>query len=387
MSRFDDDDIEFDFFAEPETREAQPGDRGERGFRVGGGRSGGSGGGGGPRRPTAPTPLLRLLGLVGFAILIVVLLVLWVSSCGGTSKASAYRDYMAKASVTGTSSAKVGKQLMAALNTAGIKPADLDPKIRNLAQQEQQLLAAMQVVKVPKELLDEHQMLLEALQLRVAGLAGIATVFHDNPVPKDRTAVANSLAVASQRLVAADVVWADLFKSAADTELQRQGIAGVTVPASNLLAGNDLGSSRTWTPILQRISGASTGGATATGLHGMGLVAVKALPAGTLLTPGTETTIVAKTDLGFEVTVEDTGDNQEVQVNVTLTVLQSPTPIVKKAVIDQINPGEQKTLTFTNLGPVQFATKTSIKVEVTPVPGEKSTTNNSAEYPVIFSLG
>ena len=381
MTRFDDDDIEFDFFAEPETREAQPQ---ERGFRV---PTRGGGGGGGSRRPAAPTPLLRLLGLVGFAILIIVLLVLWVSSCGGTSKASAFRDYMAKAGVTGTASAKVGKQLMAALNTAGIKPAELDPKIRNLAQQQQQLLSAMQVVKPPKDLVEEHQMLLEALQLRVSGLSGIATVFRDNPVPKDRAAVAGSLAVAAQRLVAADVVWADLFKAASDVEAQRQGVTGVAVPASNLLAGNDLGSSRTWTPILQRLTGATTGGGAASGLHGMGLVAVKALPAGTLLTPGTETTIVAKTDLGFEVTVEDTGENQEVQVNVTLTVLQSPTPIVKKAVIDTINPGEQKTVIFNNLGPVQFATKTSIKVEVTPVPGEKSTANNTAEYPVIFSLG
>ena len=377
----DDDDIEFDFFAEPETREAQPSERGFRGGQPPRGD--------GPRRPTAPsTPLLRLLALIGFAILIVVLLVLWVSSCGGTSKTSAYRSYMAKASVVGGASAKVGKQLLAALNTAGIKPADLDPKVRNLAQQQQQLLASMQVVKPPKALIEEHAMLLEALRFRVAGLQGIAAVFHGNPVAKERTATANSLAVASQRLLAADVVWADLFKAAADTELQLQSVAGVTVPQSNLLAGNDLGSSRTWVPILQRIQGASTGGGTtAAGLHGMGLVAVKVLPAGTELKPGVETTIVAKPDLGFEVTVEDTGENQEVQVNVTLTILQSPTPIVKKAVIDQINPGEQKTLTFANLGPVKFATKTSVKVDVQPVPGEKSTTNNSAEYPVIFSLG
>lgn len=382
MNRDDDDDIEFDFFAEPETREAQPSERGFRGSQAP--REGG------PRRPSAPsTPLLRLLGLIGFAILIVVLLILWVSSCGGTSKTSVYRSYMAKVGVVGTASAKVGNQLMAALNTAGIKSTDLDPKVHNLAQQEQQRLATVELVKPPKELIEEHAMLLEALQLRVAGLQGIATVFHGKPVAKDRAATANSLAVASQRLVAADVVWADLFKAAADTELQRQAIVGVTVPQSNLLAGNDLGSSRTWVPVLQRIQGASTGGSTATasGLHGMGLMAVKVLPSGTLLMPGTETTIVAKTDLGFEVTVLDTGESQEVQVNVTLTILQSPTPIVKKAVIDQINPGEQKTITFSDLGPVQFATKTSVKVDVQPVPGEQSTANNSAEFPVIFSLG
>ena len=371
-----DDDIEFDFFAEPETREAQPS---ERGF------SEDPPGRGGP--PWRPAPLLRLLGLIGFAVLIVVLLVLWVSSCGGTSKTAAYRNYMAKASIVGAGSQKVGKQLMAALNTAGIKPAELDPKIRNLAQQEQQRIATMQAIKAPKVLADEHAKLLEALQLRVSGLLGLAGVFRGSATAKGSAETARKLAVQSQRLVAADVVWADLFKVAADVELQLQGVAGVTVPASDLLAGNDLGSPRTWVPILQRIQGAATGGGTAAGLHGMGLFAVKVLPAGTLLDAAAETTIVAKTDLGFEVTVEDTGENQEVQVTVTLTILQSPAPIVKKAIIAQINPGEQKTVIFNNLGPVQFAKKTAVKVDVQPVPGEKSTTNNSAEYPAIFSLG
>ena len=376
----DDDDIEFDFFAEPETREAQPSERGSRDSAPRQDKA--------PRRPAPATPLLRLLGLVGFAILIVVLLVLWVSSCGGTSKATAYRNYMAKASVLGTGSQKVGKQLMAALNTAGIKAAELDPKLRNLAQQEQQRVVSAQAIAPPKALVDEHARLLEALRLRVSGLQGLAGVFRTAAAAKDSTATARKLAVQAQRLVAADVIWADLFKSAADVQLQLQGIAGVTVPASDLLAGNELASSSTWVPILQRISGAATGGGTtAAGLHGMGLFAVKVLPAGTLLSSTTETTIVAKTDLGFEVTVEDTGQNQEVQVNVTLTILQSPRSIVKKAVIDQINPGEQKTVIFNNLGPVQFAKKTSVKVDVTPVPGEKSTTNNSAEFPVIFSLG
>jgi hypothetical protein len=374
-----DDDIEFDFFAEPETREAQPS---ERGFRESLPKRGG-----GPRPPVPARPLLRLLGLIGFAILIVVLLVLWVSSCGGTSKATAYRNYMSKVAVIGNGSARAGTQLMAMLNTPGIKAAELDPKIRNLAAQEQQRFASASLVKPPKALREEHGHLLDAVQLRVAGLEGLAAVFRANGTSKDATTTSAKLAEQSQRLVAGDVIWADLFKRAADVEIQRQGIAGVTVPASSLLAGNDLGSAATWSPIVARIQGAATGGGTSTTLHGMGLVAVKVLPAGTLLSPSTEATIVAKTDLGFEVTVEDTGDSQEVQVTVTLTVRQSPTPIVKKAVIAQINPGEQKTVIFKNLGPVQFATKTVVRVDVQPVPLEKSTTNNSAEYPVIFSLG
>ena len=36
---------------------------------------------------------------------------------------------------------------------------------------------------------------------------------------------------------------------------------------------------------------------------------------------------------------------------------------------------------------VPFAAKTTLKVDVEPVPGEANTDNNSASYPVIFSLG
>jgi hypothetical protein len=55
--------------------------------------------------------------------------------------------------------------------------------------------------------------------------------------------------------------------------------------------------------------------------------------------------------------------------------------------IAAINPGEEKTVTFTNLGQVQFATKTTVRVDVQPVKDEANTDNNTAEYPVIFSLG
>ena len=88
MSEHFGDDIEFDFFDEPETREDEPRRRAPR-------RSGD--GGGPPRRPVRPpagfTPLLRLAGLIAFAILIIVLLVLWVQSCQGASNRKVQRTW------------------------------------------------------------------------------------------------------------------------------------------------------------------------------------------------------------------------------------------------------------------------------------------------------
>ena len=93
-------DIEFDFFEEPETREAAGN---ERTLRRSLGRMGG--GPRGPKTPRGPirpragfAPLLRLLGLIAFAILIVVLLLLWAQSCQENKKRDAYGDYMADVS-------------------------------------------------------------------------------------------------------------------------------------------------------------------------------------------------------------------------------------------------------------------------------------------------
>ena len=84
----------------------------------------------------------------------------------------------------------------------------------------------------------------------------------------------------------------------------------------------------------------------------------------------------------------DSGDFQEFNVGVTLTIQKSPKSIVKRLKIPVINAGETKTVTFTNIDiNGLFGLPTTVKVDVQPVPGEKTTTNNTAEYKVIFSLG
>ena len=73
-----------------------------------------------------------------------------------------------------------------------------------------------------------------------------------------------------------------------------------------------------------------------------------------------------------------------------MTIRKQPTSIVKRQTVAIINPGEEQTVTFRQIGQVPFATRTDITVEVQPVKGpppETRTDNNTAEYPVIFSLG
>ncbi len=342
------------------------------------------------RPPVGVTPLARLAGLIAFAILIVVLLVFWISSCQGAGKKSSYKRYMEKIAVVAKDSEQIGRELNDSLTTQGIKFAELRTKLTGLAQREQQNVAAARAMSPPGPLRLQHQEAIEALEFRVSGLRGLAVAFSQ-AAKSSKNVTGNALLLTGQaeRLVSGDIVWDDLFKDPVIEELRRQGITGVAVPDSSFVPNPDYASTRFWESILQRLQGAATTGGTTTGLHGTGLVpdGVKALPGGQALSTDTENTVTATTDLGFAVTVEDTGDSQEVQVKVTLTIQQSPTPIVQTKTIDLINPGEQKTVTFHNLGQVQFATRTTVKVDVAPVPGEARTDNNSAEYPVIFSLG
>jgi hypothetical protein len=384
-----DTDFEFDFFEEPETQEA-PG-RSDRSLRrpLGGGR--------GPRLPRGPirpragfTPLLRLLGLIAFAILIVVLLLLWVQSCQEDAKHDAYSDYMTDIGAVGRDSERIGRELSDVLTTPGIKPADLQKQLTGLVQQQEIGADRARKLDPPGPLLDSHESSVEALTFRVDGLAGLSEAFRRTQGSKDAAAAGALLAAQAERLVASDVVWDDRFKEPAVAVLREEEISGVEVPDSNFVQTPDLASTRSMVPIWERINGSAASGSTSgtpSGLHGTNIESVKVIPGGQTLSESTENTVEASTDLGFAVAVANGGDSQEVKIVVTLTIQQSPTPIVKKQTIDIINPEETKTVVFRDFPSVDFGERRIMRVDVEPVPGEAKTDNNSAEYPVIFSLG
>ncbi len=371
------DDIEFDFFDEPATEEETARER--RGGR-------------GPRRPVRPpsglTPLLRLVGLIAFAILLVVLLVFWAQSCRGASKKSEYEDYMEQVSAIAGDSQEVGGDLNRLLTTRGIRQADLEQQLSGLAQRQQQLATAAEELDPPGRLRPQQSDLVEALQFRVSGLRGLENAFRETRQTENAEEAGRLLAEQARRLDTSDVVWDDLFKDPAISELEAQGIGGVEVPDSNFVRNTDLATASSMRQVWQRGRGPAKGTGTNAGggVHGNGIVRVRVLPSAQELSADEATKIVATTDLAFEVSVENSGDSQEVQIPVTLTIQKSPQPIVKKQTIDLINPGQTKLVVFRDIGQPPFGPQTPVKVEVQPVENEKSKTNNTAEYQVFFSL-
>jgi hypothetical protein len=379
-----DDDIDFDFFEEePATREAQAPQPRVRLPRRGG-PSGGRRRVGGP--PRGLTPFLRLLGAVSILVVLLVFFGLAIQSCASTSTHDQYSSYMDDASKIAKSSEDNGAAVGKALTTPGAKATTIAQQLDGIAQSEEQNLEAAKKLTPPGEIRPENLQLQESLQLRISGVQGMARTIERVASSSSITGDAATLADQASRLTASDVVWSDLFHDPAQAEMTAQGVKGVPVPTSQFVTDPSLVSEHEMALVLQRLKGTTTSGGKPTGLHGSALDSTSAEPGGQTLSPDTQNTVTASTDLAFKVTITDSGDAQEVGIKVTLTIQQTPA-IVKTLTIPVINPGEQKSVTFTNLGEVKFARSEQLQINVAAVPGETNLTNNRATYPVIFSLG
>ena len=372
------DAFDFDFFEEPATEEAAQRREPRRG---------------GPRRPVRPpsglTPLLRLIGLIAFAIAVVLVLVLWAQSCRAESKREEFSAYLGDVRTVANESNRIGQELNTVFTTRGVKQADMAQRINALARRQQQGVARARRIEPPGRLRAEHRHAVDALVLRAAGLRLLSQAFAEGsatPTDGQGSTVPEPALLAEhmRRLLASDIVWDDLYREPALGVLRRQAVLGVTVPDSNFLAEPDLATARGLRPIVNRIRGATTGG-TPSGQHGNGLVSVRALPGGTVLDEDADNNLTLTPDLQMEVTIENSGDSQEVQVPVRLTLQLSPEPITRTQVVNVIDPGEQRKVVFSDFADdVPIGQQTQLKVEVEPVAGERNTANNTAEYALTF---
>ena len=364
-------DIEFDFFDESPTAESAP-RRGLPRRRL-------------PKRPPSQPggPQLYRLGvLIAGAIVLAVILILVVQSCRSNQKQSEYEGYVDDVSGVASSSEELGGQLNTSLTTPGITLEDLRGDVEGLRDQQEQLLRSAQELQPPGPLLEQQEALVEAMQFRVNGLSVLATALSQVAQSSDAEQTGADLASQAQRLVASDIVYADVFQEPTRRVLEEEGIVDVPVPGSKFVRNPEFASPTAWNLIVERLTQSPQAG----GLHGNGIQAVRWLPAGEQLSATEDNTVVASDRLAFEVVVENSGDSQETQVRVGLVIRQNPT-IRQERVIDIINPGETKTVRFSDIGNVTFSTRTTLMVNVEPVPGETNEGNNSAQYRVIFTLG
>ncbi|HET7449644.1 MAG TPA: hypothetical protein VFJ78_03545 [Gaiellaceae bacterium] len=379
-----DDELEFDFFDEPATKESQAPSARTRLPRRGGR-------GTGMRRPTGPprgmTPILRLLAAIAALVALFVVFGLLIQSCASTSKHDSYSNYMGNVAKIARGSQEDGAAVANALTSAS-KASSISSTLRGIADQERQNVKQAQSLDPPGPLRPENDQLIEALQLRISGVDNLAKAIEEL-APKKTTGETAILEAQADRLLASDVVWSDLFQGPAKTVMSNEGVKGVVAPDSTFVANRQLFSETSLNLMLSRLRGASTGGQVS-GLHGTNIVGTKAQPGNQTLSTSAENTITATPSLAFAVTVEDSGDAQEVNIVVTMTLKKDGggKAIVQTKKISVINPGQKKVVSFTGINTSgYFAVKSHLDIDVKPVAGETRVDNNRASYPVIFSLG
>lgn len=388
MSSYDDDN-ELGFFEEPPTQERP--ERQRRRSRPEEPR----------RRGSAPPPgaigLARLAGLIALAIAVVVGLVFWVGSCQGQTKHDEYSSYLGKIMPLAQSSARIGTELTTELGSRNLSLSDLQTKLQLWSQQEQLDYTAAQRIQPPGPLQTAHAQVLATFQLRALGLAGLANTLTQAKAqgsPPAAATVAGDLAAQAQLLSSSDVVWTELFRLPATAALAQEGVTGVIVPASQFVSDPADLTSRYLAIVYERLGSATTGGTgggTPSGLHGSALLGTAAVEAGktTTLSETTPATIAVSAGLVIQVTFEDSGNFPEVQIPVTLDVIVAGKSVLTKTeTVNSILPKHQETVSFSGLQipPRAFGHSAKVSVKIGQVPGEVRLDNNSATYPVLFSL-
>ena len=367
-----DEPIEFDFFDESPTVEATREESKPRVRR----RM--------PRRPPgggSNTPLVRLGLLIAGGIVLAVGLILWVNACQG-ARTGPYQSYMTEVEGVAGDSAQIGRDLNALIFSSGIQLEDIQSQLEGLQSAQAQVVRRAEALDAPGPLREQQESLVEVMLLRQSGLSGLAAAFSGITDAEAAQQAGSDLAVQSQRLVASDVVYEDFFRVRAQEIMEQQGVTGVAVPESTFVSNIDLASAESWVLVVERLLRPPAEG----GLRGNSIAGVRVLPEGTQLSASEDNTVIASQDLEFEVSVENSGESQETQVVVQLTIQQSPEPLRAEQTIQSINPGDTRAVTFRDIGLPQLASRTVVKVTVEPVPGETNTNNNTAEYVVFFSI-
>ena len=384
------------------SRASGGGRRGGRGGRPTG-RRGGSGGGSGdgPRRPrpskaggaaALQKPAVRIaLAVVGLVIVILIL-TLAIQSCRRGQLEDSYKSYMGEVTTVVGASVKEGDALQEALaNKQGQTPQELQVQVRDIATQAQGLVGQAEGLSPPDTLSAPNQSLVTALQYRVTGLRALADSLPSVVDSKNRAYSSATLASAMQRFLASDIIYQDSFVGPAKRALAAADVTGVQVPDRDLFLSGVRADQASPTgaaqliPALQRTGGSATTTDSSGGVHGTGIVSVQALPAGVDLTADSETTLKASDKLQWQITVENAGDFQENAVIVRATFASVANPKDAQTVekeIPQIAPGSQQPVTLPGPKSPTFGEAASLKVEVVPVPNEKRTDNNRAEYPI-----
>jgi len=341
-----------------------------------------------PGRPPADrqTLLIRRTLAVVAGLIVLILLVLGIRGCLDARKEEAMQNYVTDANELVRQSNSGGRRLFRVLQGPGgqDQAVNTENALNGERVASSGLVDQARDLDPPDELSTAQRYLVETLELRRDGVAGIANAVPQALADQERRQSTRRVSQMMRVFSASDVIYSTRYVPNVNRALEEEEVAAEEPVQSNFLPDTE------WldpTFVADQIGGIRGGGdsdqAAAPGLHGNGLGAVTL--GGVALVPGASATVPLTGDLAFEVQVSNQGDNTETDVPVRVTVGEGGDASTAEETIDEIAAGETKTVSIPLDEQPATGENVPVEVEVEPVPGEEMTDNNTGDFTVIFT--
>jgi CARDB protein len=325
--------------------------------------------------------LVRRLIAVAFGLLILVLIVLGVRGCLNARKERQFENYVSDLSALVSESQQLSQTFFDRLDDPqNLSPLEFEAEIKNDRGSAEGLVSRAQGLDAPGELKSAQADLVLAFELWRDGLSAISAQIGTALGEEGSTDAIAAIAQDMQYFVAGDVLYRRAISQIRDVVADQCPNCG-DVPDAQFLPDIDWLDEATVAEALGQVSGAAT--KPTAGVHGLGLVTggVTAQPGDVTLTPDTPVTISGQGEPSLSVQVENQGDSEETDVNVTVEVDGNE---AGSGTIDSIAAGEIATADVPLDPAPPQGEQVSLDVMVEPVPGEQVADNNEASYTVTF---
>ena len=341
-----------------------------------------------PRGPSTDRQTLmvrRTIALVG-GVLVLILLVLGVRGCLNARKESAVKDYGNDSAELLRASKLEGDQLFKLLQGQGgtDQTTSIINQLNAYRVESSELVDRANRLDVPGDLDGAQSELVEVLELRRDGFADITDALQVALGDQNRRQGSDDVAIQMQVFLASDIVDQKRFRPQLFDVLRDQDLSAPDLPKNGFVPDIEwLQPAFVADQVNALRTGTGGGGEAAPGLHGNGVAGVTL--GGVALTPGGSASVQLSNDLGFEIQVQNQGENTETDVVVRVTVGDGGDADTQEETIDTIAAGEIQTVTIPLSKQPPTGQNVPIKVEVEPVAGEQKTDNNTLECSVIFT--
>jgi hypothetical protein len=328
---------------------------------------------------------MRRLVLAGIVVVAIILIAVLVNSCEVSARNSALKDYNNSVASLNAQSVHTGQSFFGTLSGPTSDPTALQTSLAQSLSDATSQLGKAKGLSVPDEVKGAQQDFVSALQERTDGIRNIAGQVQ--PALQSQTAqdAVNTIAAEMARFYSSDVLYKDYTVPQIIGALRAAGITvgglgGQQINSAQFLPSIDwLDPQIVAQQLHVSLPSTKSNKPVAPGLHGHQLNSVSV--GGTTLQTGSANAIPASPAPTFTLSFANTGQNTETGVKCRVTVAGSK--VSGQTIVPQTTAGQSTQCTVT-LNGIPPKGSQQLTATIVPVPGEKTTSNNSLTFPVDF---